>query len=72
MLQIKIFGTSLARLNFTRPFLISKGSLNSCKIMLRKGQEIITDTKVIVQVLNDHYINIVERSCREKRTSHAK
>ena len=34
--------------------------------------KIITDTKKIVQVLNDHYINIVERSCEEKPTSVAK
>ena len=26
----------------------------------------------MVQVLNNHYINTVERSCGEKRTSHAK
>ena len=39
------------------------GFLNSSEIMLRKE---------IVQVLNDHYINIVERSCGEKPTSVAK
>ena len=37
--------------------------------MLRKENNIITDTKEIVQVLNDHLINIVERSCGEKATS---
>ena len=37
--------------------------------MLRKEKKIITDTKEIVQVLNDHYINIVEKSCGEKPTS---
>ena len=46
-----------------RPFLINKSSLNSCEIMIRKQKKIITDTKEIVQVLNDHYVNIVERSC---------
>ena len=40
--------------------------------MLRKEKKIITDTKEIVQVLNDRYINIVERSCGEKPTSVAK
>ena len=40
--------------------------------MLTKKKKIITDTKEIVQVLNDHYINIVQRSCREKPTSVAK
>ena len=40
--------------------------------MLRKEEKIITDTNEIVQVLNDHYINIVGRSCRRKPTSVAK
>ena len=40
--------------------------------MLRKEKRIITDTKEIVQVLNDHYLNIVERSCGDKPTSVAK
>ena len=39
------------------------------KICLRKEKKIITDTKEIVEVLNDHYINIVERSCEGKPTS---
>ena len=58
--------------NFIRPFLVNKGSLNSCEIVLKKEQKIINDTKKIVQVLNDHFINIVQRSCREKPTSVAK
>ena len=37
--------------------------------MLRKKNKIITDNKEIVQVLNDHYIDIVERSCGEKPNS---
>ena len=40
--------------------------------MLRKEKKIITDTKEIVQVLNDHYINIVQKYCGEKTTSVAK
>ena len=36
--------------------------------MLRKEKKIITETKETVQVLNDHYINIVERSCGENVT----
>ena len=58
--------------NFIRPFLVNKGLLNSSEIMLRKEKRIITDIKEIVQVLNDHYLNIVERSCGEKPTSVAK
>ena len=40
--------------------------------MLRKEKKIITDAKEIVQVLNDHYINVVERSCGKETTSIAK
>ena len=58
--------------NFIRPFLVNKGLLNSNENMLRKEKKIITDTKEIVQVLNNHYINIVKRSCGEKPTSVAK
>ena len=32
-----------------------------------KENQVITDTKEIKQVLNDHYINIVERSCGENQ-----
>ena len=53
---------------FARPFFLNKGSLNNPEIMTRKENKIITDTKEIVQVLNDHYINIVEKSCRKKPT----
>ena len=58
--------------NFIRPFLVNKGLLNSSEFMLRKEKKIITDTKEIVQVLNDDYINIVERSSGEKPTIVAK
>ena len=40
--------------------------------MPRNKKKIITDIKEIVRVLNDHYINIVERSFGEKPTSVAK
>ena len=55
--------------NFIGPFLINKGSLNSCEVMIRKENKIITGTKEIVQVLNDHYNNIVQRSLGEKPAS---
>ena len=38
----------------------------------KKKKKIITDNKEIVQVLNDHYINIVERSCGGKPATVAK
>ena len=58
--------------NFIKPFLVNKDLLNSSKIMLKKDNKIITNTKEIVQVLNNYYINIAERSCGEKPTSVAK
>ena len=35
--------------------------------MIRKEYQVITDDKEIVQVLNDHYINTVQRSCGENQ-----
>ena len=52
LLQIFVF------LNFIRPFLVNKGSLNSCKIMVRQEQEIIIYTKEIAQILNDYYFKL--------------
>ena len=40
--------------------------------MLRKENKVITNTNEILQVLNDPYINLVERSCWNKPTSIAK
>ena len=65
MLRIKTFGT-------LGPFLLNKGLLNSSETMLRQEKKIITDTKEVVQVLIDHYINKVQRSCGQKPTSVAK
>ena len=47
--------------SYVRPLLVNKDSLNIC--------EIVTATKKIVQVLNDHYVNLVEISSGEKSTS---
>ena len=59
--------------NFVRPFLVNTGLLNSREeIMKRKEKKIITDNKQIVQVLNDHYINMFEQSCGQKPSSVAK
>ena len=56
----------------SKKFLVNKGSLNNCENVPRNKKKIITDIKEIVLVLNDHYINIVERSFGEKPTSVAK
>ena len=46
-----------------KPFLTNKGCLEKSDTMLRDDQKMITDEKILVQLFNDHYINIVERSC---------
>ena len=46
-----------------KPFLTNKGCLEKSDIMLRDDEKMITDEKKLVQHFNDHYINIVERSC---------
>ena len=40
-----------------------KGCSKNSDIMSIDDEEAITDQKKIVQLFNDHYINIVERSC---------
>ena len=46
-----------------KPFLINKGCFEKSDFMLRNDKKMITDEKKLVQLFNDHYINIVERSC---------
>ena len=46
-----------------KPFLTNKGCLEISDIMLRDDEKMITDEKKLAQLFNDHYINIVERSC---------
>ena len=45
-----------------KPFLTNNGCLENRDIMLRDDKKIIADEK-LVQLFNDHYINIVIRSC---------
>ena len=40
-----------------------KACLEKSDIMLRDAEKMITDQKKLVQLSNDHYIHIVERSC---------
>ena len=46
-----------------KPFLTNKGCLEYSHIILRDDEKMITDGKKLLQLFNDHYINIVERSC---------
>ena len=49
--------------NITFKTFSDKGYLENSDIMLRDDKKMITDKKKLVQLFNDHYINIVERSC---------
>ena len=42
------------------------------EIMLTEKDKIVTEAKELVRIFNDHYINIVERSCGTKPTNAAK
>ena len=45
-----------------KPFISNKSGLCNNTIMLEKNNRIITDEKELVNMLNDHYINIVENN----------
>ena len=55
-----------------KPFLTNKGFLENAEIMLTEKDKIVTEEKALVKIFNDHYINIVERSCGTKSTNVAK
>ena len=46
-----------------KPFLTNKGCLKKSDVMLRDDEKMITDEKRLVQLFNDHYINIEELPC---------
>ena len=48
--------------NLIKPFLTNKGHLNHQGIMIFDGKKIITNETELVEVFNNHYINIVEKS----------
>ena len=47
---------------FTQPFLTNKGFLENKDITLIEGSKIITSERELAKTLNEHYINIVEKS----------
>ena len=51
-----------------KPFLTNKGFLENAEIMLTEKEK----KKELVRIFNNHYINIVERSCRKNPTNIAK
>ena len=46
-----------------KPFLTIKGNLENPEIMLQDKRNIVSDESVLVKTFNEHYVNIVEKSC---------
>ena len=46
-----------------KPFLINKGFIDGNEITIVDGDEIISEEKELVKIFNEHYINIVEKTC---------
>ena len=46
-----------------KPFLTNKGFLSGNEITITENDEVITDEKILAEKFNNHYTNIVERSC---------
>ena len=52
-----------------KPFLTNKGNLENPEIMLQNKGNLVSDESVLVKTFNEHYINIVEKSCVKKPTN---
>ena len=48
--------------NTVKPFITNKSTLSNNTIMLKKDDSVVTKEKEIVEIFNNHYINIVEKS----------
>ena len=51
-----------------KPFLTNKGFLPGNELTLTENDEVITEEKILAEKFNNHYTNIVERSCGVKPT----
>ena len=49
-----------------KPFLTNKGFIDGNEITIVDGDEIISEEKELVKIFNEHYINIVEKTCALK------
>ena len=58
--------------DLVKPFLSNKGGLASSDISLVMNDIIVTDDQELIEVFNDHYVNIVEKSSGKKPISLAK
>ena len=52
-----------------KPFLSNKGHLENVDIMLNHNNKIICNDHELVKIFNEHYINIIEKSCGKKPTN---
>ena len=55
-----------------KPFLPNNGFLENVEILLTEKDKIVTEEKELKRIFNDHYINILQHSCRTKPTNIAK
>ena len=56
--------------NLIKRFLANKGHLNHQDIIIFDGKKIITNETELVEVINNHYINVVEKSSGIKSRHH--
>ena len=52
-----------------KPFLTNKGCVSDDFISIEKGGELISNEKELVEIFNENYINIVEKSSGKKPSS---
>ena len=52
--------------NLVKPFLSNKGGLTGNDITLEKEGKLTTDDQALTEILNDHYVNIVEKTSGKK------
>lgn len=55
--------------NVVKPFLTNKCSISNDFISIKNGGEIINDENLIVEILNNHYIDIVEKTSGNEPSS---
>ena len=56
------FSTSKQFWNLIKPFLTNKGSLSNDCITIKDGDKFVNNEKDVVEMFNNHYINIVEKT----------
>ena len=55
--------------NVLKPFLTNKGSFSEDQINIEINYELVSDEKILTDIFNEHYINIVEKSSGIKPNS---